>query len=297
MKIQEGKMPYKGFETYYRIVNPEGKKTPLLLLHGGPGSTHNEFEVLDFLAESDDRPLIMYDQIGCGLSMVKDHPELFTAETWIGELIALRQHLQLENIHLLGHSWGGMLAIWYAIEHQPQRIKSYILSSTLSSTSLWAKEQRRRLKDLPVEMQEAIAEAEKTNNYSLKEYKIAVAEFMRRHHMKDITEDSPECLKRPRVFGKEAYKIGWGPNEFTPVGTLGGYEFTARLHEIKQPALIISGQRDLCSPLIAKTMADRLPHCKWELFADCRHVPFIEETEEYTKLIRSWMNEHDSVSK
>lgn len=77
MEIKEGKIAFKGFETYYRIAHPNGKKPPLLLLHGGQGSTHNYFEVLDSLAVQDDRPLVMYDQIGCGESMISGKPELF----------------------------------------------------------------------------------------------------------------------------------------------------------------------------------------------------------------------------
>ena len=66
MEIKEGYIPFLDYKTYYRIVNPKGKKTPLLMLHGGPGSTHNAFELFDSLALEDDRPIIMYDQIGCG---------------------------------------------------------------------------------------------------------------------------------------------------------------------------------------------------------------------------------------
>ena len=87
MKITEGYIPFMGYQTYYRIVgeaNPQ--KAPLLLLHGGPGSTHNSFEVLDFFAEEDNRQLIMYDQIGCGNSYLDGHPELWTRETWVQEL-------------------------------------------------------------------------------------------------------------------------------------------------------------------------------------------------------------------
>ena len=70
MEIIEGKMPFMGYETYYRIVGQRSKKTPLVLLHGGPGSSHNYFEVLDKLAEIDDRLIIMYDQLGCGKSSI-----------------------------------------------------------------------------------------------------------------------------------------------------------------------------------------------------------------------------------
>jgi len=85
----------------------------------------NYFEVLDQIAETG-RQVIMYDQIGCGNSFVEGYPELFNADTWIKELIELRKHLGLEEIHLLGQSWGGMQAIWYAIEYKPKGIKSYI---------------------------------------------------------------------------------------------------------------------------------------------------------------------------
>ena len=101
-KIQEGRMPYLGYETYYRIIGEnKGNKKPLLLLHGGPGSTHNYFEVLDDLADKDDRQLIMYDQLGCGNSYLDGHPELWTKETWLNELIALRKHLGLDEVHIL----------------------------------------------------------------------------------------------------------------------------------------------------------------------------------------------------
>ena len=111
MKITEGYMPYLGYRTYYRIVGEKTDRAPLLLLHGGPGSTHTKMEVLDPLADLSGRQLVMYDQIGCGNSYLDGHKELWKAETWINELIELRKFLELDTIHLLGQSWGGMLII------------------------------------------------------------------------------------------------------------------------------------------------------------------------------------------
>ena len=82
-------MPFMGYQTYYRIVGEATGKAPLLLLHGGPGSTHNYFEVLDCIADTG-RQVISYDQIGCGKSYLDGHPELWTQKTWIDELIAIR---------------------------------------------------------------------------------------------------------------------------------------------------------------------------------------------------------------
>ena len=87
--IREGYMPFLDWQTYYRIVGEDSGKPALLLLHGGPGSTHNYFEVLDRIADTG-RQVISYDQIGCGNSYLDGHPELWTQETWINELIALR---------------------------------------------------------------------------------------------------------------------------------------------------------------------------------------------------------------
>ena len=160
-KITEGYMPFLGYKTYYRIVGErkDNGKAPLVFLHGGPGSTHNYFEVLDCVTDMDDRQLIMYDQIGCGNSYLDGHPELWTKETWMDELDALREHLDLDECHMLGQSWGGMLQICYAIERQPKGVKSFIISSGHPSSSLWAEEGIRRIKMMPEDMQKAINHA------------------------------------------------------------------------------------------------------------------------------------------
>ena len=293
MKITEGYMPFEGFKTYYRIVGEKTPgKAPLVLLHGGPGSTHNYFEVLDKIAETG-RQVIMYDQIGCGNSFVEGHPELFNADTWIKELIELRKHLGLGEIHLLGQSWGGMQTIWYALEYKPKGIKSYILSSTLSSAKLWEEEQKRRISYMSKEDQEVLLGAVESGDYSSKEYNDALGRFMNMYCAGEVTGESPECLRRPKKSGTEAYIVGWGHNEFSPTGTLAGYEFTDRLHEIKEPCLITSGSIDLCSPYIAKVMYDRIPNSSWELFQFSRHMPFVEETEKYMDVLTKWLDAND----
>ena len=290
MKITEGYMPYLGHQTYYRIAGEcrDGKK-PLLLLHGGPGSTHNYFEVLDALADTG-RAVISYDQLGCGNSYVDGHPELWCQKTWDNELMELRRHLGLDQVHLLGQSWGGMLAIEYLCDYQPEGVASVILSRPLSSASLWAKEQHRMIRFLSQEDQEAIAEAERTGNFDTPEYLAANSRFMERH-CDSPSADTPECVTRPKRSGKEAYLYGWGPNEYNPTGSLGSWEYTDKLERIKCPALIISGTNDLCTPLIAKTMYDRIPNARWELFDGCRHMCFVEDNEKYIRLLTEWLDQ------
>lgn len=294
MKVTEGYMPFKGFQTYYRIVGEQkdNNKKPIILLHGGPGSTHNYFEVLDKIS-LEGRLVVQYDQLGCGKSFVEGHSELWNQQTWVEELKALREHLKIKECHLLGQSWGCMLAIAYVSDEKPEGIKSVVLSSGLSSSQLWGKEQHRRIKYLSEEDQKAIEEAEKTGDYSSKGYQVANEHFMARHCDYRVDANSHECLTREKKRGANAYITAWGPNEFTPIGNLKDFDYTEKLKSWTTPAFIISGTNDLCSPLVAKTMYDAIPESKWELMDGCRHCCFVDENEKYVKMLNEWLNKYD----
>lgn len=294
MEITEGYMPFHEYKTYYRIVGDlNTNKTPLLLLHGGPGSTHNYFEIFDQLTEQTGRPVIMYDQLGCGKSSIPDDSSLFQADTWVEELKSLREYLGLKEFHLLGQSWGGMLAIIYMCDHNPQGVKSLILASTLSSAKLWAQEQHRMIKFMSVTDQKAIAQAEKTSDYTSPAYLTANEHFMLQHASGPITSASPEFLRRPKVSGEVSYVTAWGPNEYCPTGNLKDYDYTDKLHNIVTPTLVTSGTNDLCTPLVAKTMVDQLPNAEWSLFAKSRHMAFIDETKSYMQRLTAWLADND----
>ena len=293
MKISEGYMPFMGHHTYYRTVGERTDKAPLILLHGGPGSTHNYFEVLDRVAEEDGRMLVMYDQIGCGNSYVDGRPDLWKAETWVNELIALRKHLGLDTCHLLGQSWGGMLLLTYICGYEHSGVKSGILSSTLPASWLWGIEQARMIKELPEEYQEAIKTATETGDYSSDIYQRAEEEYMLRHAAGKPDPDGPECLLRKKRTGRESYVVGWGPNEYTPMGTLKDYDVIDKLKDIKEPCLVINGGNDLCTPYIAKVMYDNIPNSRWELFRECRHMCFVEDNDHYVEVLKEWLNEKD----
>ena len=292
-RIREGYMPFMGHRTYYRIVGEcrDGKK-PLVLIHGGPGSTHNYFEVLDSIAQTG-RAVISYDQIGCGNSYLDGHPELWTLQTWADELIALRQHLDLQQCHLLGQSWGGMLILAYLTDYTHSGICSAILSSTNPSASLWSQEQHRMIGYMSASEQEAIRQAEETGRFDDPAYLAANDHFMELHCAGPVTDASPDCLRRPKRTGSESYLYGWGPNEYVPTGSLANFEYLQRMGEIQEPTLVISGTDDLCTPLQAKAMYDGLHDGRWELFAGCRHMPFVEDTAHYCAVLTHWLDAHD----
>lgn len=294
MQIKEGTVPFRGYQTYYRIVGERREsQVPLLLLHGGPGSTHNYFESFDRLAEQTGRQVIMYDQLGCGRSSMPDQPELWRAETWIAELGALRAYLGLTRVHLLGQSWGGMLAIMYACDQRPRGLQSLILASTLSSAKLWAQEQHRMIKFMSATDQAAIAQAEASGDFTTPAYLTANAHFMQDHASGPVTAASPEFLRRPKRQGTAAYNVAWGPNEYGPTGTLATYDYTAQLRDLTVPTLVTSGTDDLCTPLVAKTMVDQLPNATWSLFAHSRHMAFIDEPAAYFSRLERWLAQND----
>jgi len=294
LDIQEGYMPFRGYQTYYRVVGSlQSAKIPLLLLHGGPGSTHNYFEVFDRFAEETGRPVIMYDQLGCGRSSMPDKPQLWRAETWVAELQTLREYLQLARVHLLGQSWGGMLAIIYGCDYQPQGIRSLILASTLSSARLWDQEQHRMIRLMSSTDQKAIAAAERQNDFTGAAYQEANRRFMEQHAAGPVTVSDPGFLQKAKNSGIESYQIAWGPNEYCPTGTLADYDYTQKLSQLWVPTLITSGTDDLCTPLIAKTMVDQLPDAEWTLFLHSRHMAFIDETPAYFERLREWLAAND----
>lgn len=295
MTIQEGFIPFKNAQTYFRIVEPTRKKTPLLFLHGGPGSTHNSFELLDELALLSDRPLIMYDQYGCGLSKPeKEDTSLYTKETWVEELINLREKLSLDKVHLLGHSWGGMLAIIYLCDYNPKGVLSVHLSSTLASASLWDKETHRLISYLPTCHQQAIEEAERKQDFSSLEFALANEAYLKMtvSNLQEASKPLPSCLTREKIRGEKAYLTAWGPSEFKPLGNLRDYEYLEKLSTLTLPVLLTSGTMDESTPLQNKAMYDHLTNAvikEWTLLDKSRHLTYFEQKEDYLKTTNAFL--------
>lgn len=293
MKIEEGYMPFHEFKTYYRIVGePNPDLAPLLLIHGGPGSSHNYFELIDDYAEQSGRQLIMYDQVGCGKSSLPEDEKWYVKETWAEELIALRKYLHLDQVHMLGQSWGGMLEMFYLTQYAHDGVKSVMIDGSPASIKLWTQEQHRLISYLEAVDREAIAEAERTGNFSGPKYLAANDRYMERYCWDDPTEDSPEPLCRP-TNGKRASLIAEGPNEFTENGTISDFDVTDDLHKIDVPTLVTSGTDDLCTPLIAKSVYDHIPGAKWHLFANSRHLALLDQHDEFISVLDNWLKNND----
>lgn len=149
----EGHVEVRGQRCWYGIAGAHAPGLPLVLVHGGPGSPHDKFE--SFAALANERPVVFYDQLGCGRSDRPADPAFYSVSLFLEELAALRAHLGLEQIHLFGSSWGGMLALEHVLSGA-QGIRSLLLASTPFDMQLWQRELRQLIAALPWYLRRAI---------------------------------------------------------------------------------------------------------------------------------------------
>lgn len=295
VKITEGRIPFKGYSTWYRIAG-EGEapgKLPLLALHGGPGAAHDYLESLDAIAETG-RRVIYYDQLGCGNSSLPEKkPEMWTVQLYVEEVDVVRQALGLERIHLLGQSWGGMLAMEYMLT-QPKGIASLTIASSPASMMQWVAEANRLRKLLPPDVQATLEQHEAAGTTDHPDYKAATQVFYDRHLCRLLPY--PDYFRRS--FEKleanpEVYNTMNGPNEFHVVGTIKDWDIIDRLPEIKAPTLVTSGKYDEATPLIAGTVYTGIPGARWVLFDNSSHSAHVEEAERYMQVLSAWLAENE----
>lgn len=291
MRRVEGRIPFRGFETWYRDLGPEGG-IPLLCLHGGPGSTHHYFEPLEQLAE-EGRRLVVYDQLGCGNSDRPDDPELWTVELFVAEIGAVREALGLRRIHLLGTSWGSMLGIEYALT-QPPGLVSLTLNSPPTSSQTWAAEAARLRDALPEHHRRALAEHEAARTTEHPDYEAAEQEFWRRHIC--LLDPPPDFVARGRAErGREVYTTLWGISEWNPDGRLRDWDVRHRLAEIRVPTLVTSGRYDECTPALAEEAQRGIPGAERVLFEESSHSAYIEEPERFRAVLTDFIERAEAA--
>lgn len=295
MGITEGRIPFKGYSTWYRIVGEreEAGKLPLLALHGGPGAAHDYLESLDAMAVTG-RRVIYYDQLGCANSSIPEkRPDLWTVRLYVEEIDVVRQALGLERIHLLGQSWGGMLAMEYMLT-QPKGIASLTIASSPASMIQWVAEANRLRKLLPPEVQATLDKHEREGTTKHPDYVAATQVFYDRHLCRVVP--NPEYMTRSfdkLAANPEVYNTMNGPNEFHVVGTLKNWDIIDRLPEIKAPTLVTSGKYDEATPLIAGTVYTGIPGARWTLFDNSAHCAHAEEPERYMAVLKAWLAENE----
>ena len=292
----EAVMEWGDYATWYRVTGDLEAATPLVILHGGPGMAHDYLDSLTRLADSG-RAVIHYDQVGCGNS--SHHPDadpsMWTVELFVEELTRLLATLGIDQsgYHLLGQSWGGMLAAEFAVL-QPGGLRSLILSNSPASIPTWTAEARRLRLDLPDEVRDTLDRHEAAGTIDDPEYLAAAQVFYDRHVCR-VVPNPEEVQRSTEQFTQDptVYLTMNGPTEFHCIGTIKDWTIEDRVHAISVPTLLLTGAYDEATELTNRPFAENIPDVRWTVFPESSHMPFVEEPEAYDAAVLEFLDEVD----
>lgn len=284
----EGYAAVPGGRIFWRKFG-SGGKTPLLTLHGGPGSSHNYLLPLQALA--DERPVIFYDQLGCGRADAPEDESVYSIQRSVDEVDAVRDALGLDRVLLLGHSWGALLAVEYLCQGRGKGVDRLILSGAMASIPQVMAGFDRLFATMPDGWSAKIHALEKAGKTATPEYAEMVQKFYDTFVLR--VPPSPEVLATLEALSKSpAYRVLNGPNEFTIVGKIKDWDRRKDLKAITQRTLITTGEFDEVTLDCHETLRDGIAgKARLAVMTGCSHLTMNEKPEQYNALLRGFMNE------
>jgi proline-specific peptidase len=281
--VSEGAIAGPHGSIYYRVVG-DSDAVPLLVIHGGPGMTHDYLRDLDALA--DERPVVYYDQIGCGRSDRPDDPSLWTLATFADEIDTVRGALGLDRVHVFGQSAGGWMAVDYALR-APAGLASLHLANTCASIPLFQRGVAHLRAALPGGAGAVIELHESSGTTTDSEYLAAVGLFNRLHFMG--SDDVPAGVRASlRALNPAIYRAMVGTG-LTFTGNMAGWDVTDRLGDLRLPVLVTSGRFDEMTPDVVRAIVDAIPGARWKLFEQSAHLPMVTETDAFIRATREFL--------
>jgi proline iminopeptidase len=283
----EGFVNVEGGRIWYHRVGA-GKATPLLLLHGGPGAC--SYYLKPLLALAADRPVVIYDQLGCGKSDRPTDTTLFTVGRYVRELQTLRDSLGLREVHLLGHSWGAMLAESY-MATRPAGVRSLILASPLVTTAQWEHDADSLIEALPDSMRAIIAQDEANHTTSSPEYANATRAYYKLYVTRKPSRNRADADSSNAGIGEQVYGYMWGPSEFNATGTLKHFDATASLRGITVPTLFVAGEFDEATPSSTRNFSRLVPGSKFVVIPGSGHMTMNDNPDALLAALRTFLAE------
>ena len=285
----EARLPVPGGSIWYK-VSGSGGGTPVVLLHGGPGFSSYYLKPLEELG--DERIVVRYDQLGSGKSDTASDTTLFTIDHFVTELDSLRAHLGVAKWHVLGHSWGTILALEYYRAH-PDRVASLIFGSPVFDIPAYDRRAAELVATLSDSSQRAVRRAQATGRYDTPAYQSAINEFyglyLFRHPVQADLDSSFAS------FNQAIYVYMQGPSEFTISGTLKDYDATGFLPKIHVPTLVTVGEFDEVGPELVRRHTALIPGARYELLAGSAHITSWDAREANLRVVREFLRSADSV--
>lgn len=259
----------------------------LLLLNGGPGATHEYFECFENFMPAEGIEIIYYDQLGCGNSQDPKDTSLFDLARYVDEVEQVRKALNLnqENFYLLGHSWGGILAMEYALKYQ-QNLKGVIISNMMSDAIEYGKYADEVLaKQMDPMILDTIRNLEAKKDFGNPKYMdLLYNHFYTKHILRMPLTEWPEPVNRSFAKINQAlYVTMQGPSEFGISGKLTTWSVKNQLKQISVPTLVVGAEHDTMDPAHMKWMAGAVQNGTYLYCANGGHMSMYDDQETYFK--------------
>ncbi|MGY1496018.1 proline iminopeptidase-family hydrolase [Streptomyces sp. QTS52] len=289
-----GTIDFNGWSTWYRITGEPGR-TPLVVLHGGPGAGHDYTLRIAGIAQQG-RPVVHYDQLGIGRSthLPDDGAGFWTVQLFLDELDNLLGKLGIADAyHLLGQSWGGILAAEHAVR-RPAGLRGLVIANSPASMELWLAGAAELRSALPPEVQKTLLVHEAAGTTDHPDYHAAEQVFYERHVCRTVPAPAEVQATWDNIAADPTvYHTMNGPNEFHVIGTMKEWSVVDRLHLIDAPTLLVSGRYDEATPETLRPFADLIPDVRWHMFEHSSHMPHVEEEELYLRIVGDFLDSVD----
>lgn len=288
---REGFIPVTGGAVWFKVLGT-GRGLPVLLVHGGPGGRSCRMEPMAELLGLD-RPVFLYDQLGGGRSGRPEDPSLWTMQRFTRELEEVRRALGLEEVHLLGHSFGSTVVIDHLATFPRAGILSVTFSSPTISTPLWLEDAAVLRARLPAEVQATLSRHERAGTTDSGEYREAAAVYEQRHIFR-LPDMTPRACEGSSPSNELIYRKLWGPSEFHCTGDLLTFDRTSILPALRMPVLYLCGRHDEVRPETLAKFQQMTPGAELAVLENSGHLGFFEEKERYADLVRAFLKRADA---
>ncbi|MEW5675224.1 proline iminopeptidase-family hydrolase [Flavobacterium enshiense] len=268
-------------------------KIKLLLLNGGPGATHEYFECFESFLPAEGIEFIYYDQLGCGNSENPNDVAMWDLPRYVEEVEQVRKALNLnkDNFYLLGHSWGGILAMEYALKYQ-NNMKGLIISNMMADAPAYGKYADEVLaKQMNPEVLKQIRDIEAKKDFSNPKYmELLMPHFYNKHICRIPLKNWPEPMNRSFAkMNQSLYVTMQGPSEFGISGKLEQWTCFDKLKTISIPTLVIGAKYDTMDPKHMEEMSKRLPKGDYLFCPNGSHMAFYDDQKTYFKGLISFL--------
>jgi len=284
----EGYIDVEGGKIWYNVTG-EGTRTPILLLHGGPGYPSYYLKPLNKLGR--DRPVIRFDQLGCGRSDPISDTTLMTIDHYVEQVKEVMDHLNINEFYLYGHSWGSMLATDFYLKY-PEKVKGLILASPCLDAKRWIKDADALINTLP----DSTALVLKNNIKGIPQEASTLRDAVQIYLDNFVLRKKPipaDVDSSAVETGTNVYIYMWGENEFFATGTLKDYDRTHHLDKITVPTLYVAGEFDEAQPSTVKYYHTLTPNSRFEIIASAGHLTMHDNPNEDLEVLSSFLNEND----